>query len=71
MYLAGYHHNDVLEPHALEQMMYGYILRLPLDQKLLNGLRKKRSISGLFKLRKCKMNVTYEIMKMLVSTLLI
>ena len=67
MYLAGYHHNGVVEPHALEQMMYGYIL----DQKLLNGLRKKRSISGLFKLHKCKMSVKYEIMKMLVSTLLI
>ena len=42
----GYHHNSFLATHALEHMMYGYILLLPMKQRVLNKQSKKRNISG-------------------------
>ena len=42
----GYHHNVFMATHALERIMYGYTLLVPVNQKVLNKLSKERNISG-------------------------
>ena len=42
----GYHHNGFMATHALGHMMYGYTLLVPMNQRVLNKLRKERNISG-------------------------
>ena len=41
----GYYHNDFVATHALGHMMYGYTLRVPVKQRVLNKLSKERNIS--------------------------
>ena len=39
----GYHHNGfVVATHALGHMMYGYILMVPMNQRVLNKQSKER-----------------------------
>ena len=42
----GYHHNGFVATHALEHMMYGYTLLVPMNQRVLNKLSKEHNISG-------------------------
>ena len=42
----GYHHNRFVATHALEHMMYCYTLLVPMNQRVLNKLRKEHNISG-------------------------
>ena len=46
MFPPGYHRNGFVATHALGQMMYGYTLSIPMNQRLLNEVSKKRNISG-------------------------
>ena len=41
----GYLHNGFVATHALGQMMYGYTLLVPLNQRVLNKQSKERNIS--------------------------
>ena len=40
MCLPGYHHNGFVATHALEHMMYGYTLLVPMNQTVLNKQSK-------------------------------
>ena len=40
----GYHHNDIVAAHAPGHMMYGYLLLVPMNQRVLNKLSKEESI---------------------------
>ena len=43
----SYHHNEFMATHALGNMMYGYILLIPMKQRVLNKLSKEHyNISG-------------------------
>ena len=42
----GYHHNGFVATHALRHMMYGCTLLVPINQRVLNKLRKERKMSG-------------------------
>ena len=42
----GYHHSAFVATHALEHMMYGYTLLVPMNQRVLNKQSKERNISG-------------------------
>ena len=42
----GYHHNGFVATRALGHMMYGYTLLVPMNQRVLNKLRKEHNISG-------------------------
>ena len=42
----GYHHNGFVAAHALGHMMYGYILLVPMNQRVLNKQSKERNICG-------------------------
>ena len=42
----GYYHNGSVAAHALGHMMYGYTLLVPMNQRVLNKLRKERNIRG-------------------------
>ena len=41
----AYHHNGFVAIHALGHMMCGYILLVPMNQRMLNKLGKERIIS--------------------------
>ena len=41
----GYHHDGFVATHALRRMTYGYTLLVPMNQRVLNKLRKERNIS--------------------------
>ena len=38
----GYHRNDFVATNGLGNMMYGYTLLVPMNQRVLNQLRKKK-----------------------------
>ena len=67
----GYHRNGFMATHALGHMMYGFILLVSMNQKVLNTLSKERNISGhkwsptqrVLKSHKSKMGVIYVIIK--------
>ena len=42
----GYHHNGFVATHALGHMMYGYILLVPMNQRVFSKLSKEYNISG-------------------------
>ena len=42
---SSYHHNGFVATHALEQMIYRYTLLIPMNQKVLNKLRKEHNVS--------------------------
>ena len=42
----GYHCNGFVATHALGHMMYGSALLVPMNQRVLNKLRKEHNISG-------------------------
>ena len=42
----AYHHNGSVATHALEHMMYSYILLVPRNQRVLKKQTKERNISG-------------------------
>ena len=42
----GYHRNDFVANHAFGDMMYGYILLVPMNQNVLNKLIKECNESG-------------------------
>ena len=42
----GYHHNGFVATHALEHMMYGYTLLVPMNQRTFNKLSKEHNIGG-------------------------
>ena len=42
----GFHHSGFVATHALGQMMYGYTLLVPMNQRVLNKQSKERNISG-------------------------
>ena len=42
---AGYHQNGFVATHALGHMMYSYTLLIPLNQRVLNKLRKEHNIT--------------------------
>ena len=48
MCLPGHHHNGfvAMATHALEHMMYGYTLLVPMNQRVLNKPSKEHDISG-------------------------
>ena len=54
---SGYHHNCFVATHALGQMMHGYTLLVPKDQRVLNRLSKERNISG------HKWSITHRVLK--------
>ena len=41
-----YHHNGFVATHALGYMTYGNTLLVPMNQRVLNKLRKEYNISG-------------------------
>ena len=41
----SYHHNGLMATHALGHMMYGYILLVQMNQRLLNKLSKEHNLS--------------------------
>ena len=41
----GYHHSGCVATHALEHMMYGYSLLVPMNQRVLSKLSKEHNIS--------------------------
>ena len=43
---SSYHHNSFVATHALGHMMYGYTLRVPMNQRVLSKLGKEHNISG-------------------------
>ena len=43
---TGYHNNGFVTVQALEHMMYGYTLLVPMSQRVLNKPSKKRNVSG-------------------------
>ena len=45
MHSSGYHHNDFVPTHALGHIFYGYTLLVPMNQRVLNKLRKVHNIS--------------------------
>ena len=63
----GYHHNGFLATHALEHMMYGYTLLVPVNQRVLNKLSKEHNTYGhkgstthrVLKSHRCKMSIIY------------
>ena len=46
MYPLGYHHNSFVATHARGHMMYGYMLLVPMNERVLNKQGKERNISG-------------------------
>ena len=44
MHLSGYHHNDFVPTHAFGDIFYGYILLVPMNQRVLNKLSKVHNI---------------------------
>ena len=46
IYPLGYDHNGSVATHAVGHMMYGYTLLVPMNQRVLNKLRKEHNISG-------------------------
>ena len=42
----GYHHIGSVATHALEHMMFGYILLLPMNQGVINKPSKEYNVSG-------------------------
>ena len=42
----GYHNNGFVATHALEHMMYGYTLLVPMNLRVINNLSKERIVSG-------------------------
>ena len=42
----GYYHNGFVATHALGHLMYGYILLVPMNQRVLNKLNKEHNING-------------------------
>ena len=42
----GYHHDGFVATHALEHIIYGYTLLVPINQRMLNKLSKEHNISG-------------------------
>ena len=46
MWPPGYHHNGFVATHALGQVMHGYTLLVPVNQRVLNKLSKGHNISG-------------------------
>ena len=63
----GYHHNGFMETHALEHMMYGYTLLVPMNQRVLSKPSKEHNISShkwftthrVLKSRRSKLGVIY------------
>ena len=63
----GYYHNGFVATHALGHMMYGYILLVPMNQRVLNKLSKEHNISGnkeytthrVLKSHRSKMSIIY------------
>ena len=63
----GYQHNGFMTTHTLGHIMYGYTLLVPMNQRVINKLRKERNISGhkrstthrVLKSHKREMGVTY------------
>ena len=41
----SYHRNGFVATHALEHMMYGYTLLVPMNQRVLNRISKEHNIS--------------------------
>ena len=39
----GYHHNDLVATDGLGDMMYGYTLLVPMNQRVLNKLSNKQT----------------------------
>ena len=46
MCLPGYHHNGFVATNALGHMMYGYILLVPMNQRVLNKSNKEHNKTG-------------------------
>ena len=44
MYPSGYHHNGFVVTHALGHIVNGYTLLVPMNQRVLDKLSKKRNI---------------------------
>ena len=42
----NYHRNGFVATHALERMMYGYTMLVPVNQRIPNKLSKERNIGG-------------------------
>ena len=42
----GYYHNGFVATHALGHLIYGYILLVPMNQRVLNKLSKGHNITG-------------------------
>ena len=42
----GYHHNGFVATRALEHMMYGYTLLVPMNQRTFNKLSKEHNVGG-------------------------
>ena len=45
MFFPVYFHGGFVVTHTLGLMMYGYTLLVPMEQKMLNKLSKKRNVS--------------------------
>ena len=43
MWPPGYHDNGFMATHALEHMMYGYTLLIPMNQRVINKLSNNLS----------------------------
>ena len=63
----GYHHNGFVATHALGDMMYGYTLLVPMNQRVLNKPSQEHNISSrkwsrtqrMLKSHKSKMGIIY------------
>ena len=44
MYPSGYHHNGFVVTHGLGHIVHGYTLLVPMNQRVLDKLSKKRNI---------------------------
>ena len=44
--IPGHHHTGFVVTHALDHMIYGYTLLVPMNQRMLNKLSKARNVSG-------------------------
>ena len=42
----GYHHNGFIATHALGHMIYGYRLLVPMNQRVLNKVKKECNIGS-------------------------
>ena len=42
----GYHHNGFIATHALRHMIYGYRLLVPMNQRVLNKVKKECNIGS-------------------------